>query len=103
MTPAEKAIRSMTPGRLIQLEFLDEYGLSQSELSRRTGIPRSTINEILKDKRPISVEVAIALSAFFGNSPQFWLNLANSYRMRLAELDDTAAKIRKRVRPLDVV
>lgn len=102
MTPAEKAIREMTPGRLIQVEFLDEYKLSQSELSRRTGIPRSTINEILKDKRAISVEVAIALSTLFGNSVQFWLNLSNSYRMRLAELDNTAAEIRARVKPLEV-
>jgi len=102
MTPSEQAIRETTPGRLLQVEFLDEYKLSQSELSRRTGIPRSTINEILKDKRPISVEVAIALSQLFGNSTEFWLNLGNSYRMRIAQLDNTEAEIRARVQPLEV-
>lgn len=102
MTSEEKAIRGATPGRLLQIEFLDEYKLSQAELSRRTGIPRSTINEIIKDKRPISVEVAIALGALFGNSPQFWLNLSNSYKLRIAELEKNTAAIRARVKPLEV-
>ena len=87
MTREEKAIRTATPGRYLQVEFLDEHGISQAELARRTGIPASTINEIIKDKRPINAEVAIALAAFFGGSPQFWLNLRGAYELSIAELE----------------
>lgn len=51
MTAEQKAILSSTPGRIIEEEFLKEFGLSQAELSRRTDIPRSTINEIIKGRR----------------------------------------------------
>jgi addiction module HigA family antidote len=102
MTREEKAIRAATPGRFLQVEFLDEYGISQAELARRTGIPASTINEIVKDKRPINAEVAIALSAFFGNSPESWLNLQIAYALQIAQLDHTADEIRARVQPLAV-
>ncbi len=43
MTTEQKAILASTPGRILDEEFLKEAGLSQAELSRRTGIPRSTI------------------------------------------------------------
>jgi hypothetical protein len=56
MTREQKAILASTPGRILKLEFLDAFKLSQSELSKRTGIPRSTINEIVKGKRPIETE-----------------------------------------------
>jgi len=34
MTREEKAIRAAPPGRFLQVEFLDEYGISQAELAR---------------------------------------------------------------------
>lgn len=93
------AILRATPGRILQEEFLDGFQLSQAELSERTGIPRSTINEIIKGKRPISAETAFALGTFFGMSPQFWANLQSQYDLRRVELEKAEA-IRARVRPL---
>lgn len=40
--------------------------LSQSELSERANVPRTTINEILCGKRGISKTMAIRLATFFG-------------------------------------
>ena len=100
MTPEEKTIRSTTPGRYL-LHFIEEYGISQAELARRSGIPASTINEIVKDKRRINADVAIALGAVFGNSPESWLRLHGTYELRLARLG-RAAEIRARVQPLEV-
>lgn len=101
MTPEEKAIRSTTPGRYLK-HFIEEYGITQAELARRTCIPASTINEIIKDKRRINGAVAIALGAVFGNSPDSWLRLHGAYELRIAELDNTATEIRARVQPLEV-
>jgi addiction module HigA family antidote len=96
---APPAILRATPGCILKEEFLDGFGLSQAELSERTGIPRSTVNEIIKGKRPISAETAIALGAFFGMSPQFWANLQSQHDLRRVELEKAPA-IRARVRPL---
>lgn len=99
MTEEQRAILASTPGRILEDEFLKEFGLSQAELSRRTGIPRSTLNEIIKGKRPIQAEVAYALGLFFGVDPQFWINLQSRYDMRRVEFGK-AREIRARVRPL---
>jgi len=90
-----------TPGRILKEEFLNGFSLSQAELSKRTGIPRSTINEIIKGKRPIRAETAVALGMFFGTSAQFWLNLQSQHDLRRVELDQ-APRIRSRVQPLAV-
>ena len=101
MTREQKAILAATPGRLLMEEFLDAHQLSQSELSRRTGIPRSTINEIIKGKRPINAEIAFTLGTFFGMDPQFWINLQTRYDLRLVQFG-RAKSIRARVQPLVV-
>ena len=99
MNREQQAILASTPGRILQLEFLDGLQISQAELSKRTGIPRSTINEIVKGKRPISAETAFTLGTFFGTSPQFWLNLQSQYDLRRVQLEKSA-QILARVRPL---
>jgi addiction module HigA family antidote len=99
MTREQKAILAATPGRLLKEEFLDAHQLSQSELSRRTGIPRSTINEIIKGKRAITAEVAFTLGTFFGVDPQFWINLQSRYDLRAVQFQQAEA-IRARVIPL---
>jgi addiction module HigA family antidote len=99
MTAEQKAILASTPGRILEEEFLKGFGLSQAELSRRTGIPRSTINEIIKGRRPIQAEVAYALGLFFRMDPQFWVNLQSRHDMRRVEFGK-ASEIRSRVQPL---
>lgn len=99
MNREQKAILAATPGRLLLEEFLEPHGLSQSELSRRTGLPRSTVNEIVKGKRPITAETAFVLGTFFGVDPQFWINLQSRYELRLVQFGKARA-ILARVRPL---
>src|ERR1035437_1804140 len=99
MNREQKAILASTPGRILKVEFLDGFHLTQMELAKRTGIPRSTINEIIKGKRPISAETAFALGTFFNMDPQFWINLQSRYDMRRVEIEKSA-QILARVRPL---
>jgi addiction module HigA family antidote len=99
MTREQKAILAATPGLLLKEEFLDAHQLSQSELSRRTGIPRSTINEIIKGKRAITAEITFILKTFFSMDPQFWINLQSRYELRLVQYEQADA-IRARVIPL---
>jgi antitoxin HigA-1 len=43
------------------------------------------INEIVHGLRAISADTALRLGRFFGNSPQFWLNLQNRFDLETQE------------------
>ena len=68
------------PGAVLKDE-LDEVGLTQSALAEHINVLPKTINEICREKRGISAEMAIKLSLSLGGSPQFWLNLQNNWEL----------------------
>jgi antitoxin HigA-1 len=74
----------VTPGEMLREEFLNEYGLSQNQLAKSIGISPNRIAEIVNDRRRISADTALRLSLYFGNSPEFWLNLQTHYDLKLA-------------------
>lgn len=59
--------------------------MSAAELSRRLRVPTNRITSILNGQRSVTGDTALRLGHFFGNSPQFWLNLQTIYDLRLAE------------------
>jgi len=101
MTPEQKAWLEATPGRILLEEFLEPMGISQAELARRTGIPASRITEIIKGRRAISAETALAFGIFFNMEAQFWMNLQTHYDLRRAQLEKEA-ELRKRIEPIPV-
>src|SRR6516164_6027559 len=74
----------VTPGEMLKQEFLAEYGLSQNQLARATGISPNRIAEIINNRRRITADTALRLGLSFGNSPEFWLNLQTHYDLKLA-------------------
>ena len=100
MPEARRLIEETTPGGILLREFLEPLGMSQADLARRTGLPTSRVTEIVKGRRAITAETAVALGAVFGNSPEFWLKLQTGCDLRRVEAG-RAAEIRKRVKPLD--
>ena len=73
------------PGETLK-DILNETGLSQAQLSGRTGLHVKTINEIVKGKNPITSETALKLSIVFGMSEGFWNNLQRNYEETLARI-----------------
>ncbi len=63
------------PGEVLQEEFLVPFGLTQSELAVKLGVPFQRINLIVNGKRGITPDTALRLSRFFGTTPDVWLNL----------------------------
>ena len=64
-----------------QLKALD---MSAAELARRLAVPTNRVTAIIKGQRAVTGDTALRLGHFFGNSPQFWLNLQSLYELRLA-------------------
>ncbi len=67
------------PGEMLVEEFLKPLGLTQAAAADKLGWTKARLNEVAKGKRAISAEAALDLAAFFGTTPQFWLNLQTMY------------------------
>jgi addiction module HigA family antidote len=72
-------LSNIHPGEVLAEEFLEPMEISAYRLAKDTGIPQIRISQILKRKRRITADTALRLSAFFGNSPKFWLGLQDDY------------------------
>jgi antitoxin HigA-1 len=75
----------VTPGEILKGEFLQHYGLSQNRLATAIGISPNRIAGIVNNRRRISADTAVRLGLFFGNSPEFWLNLQTHYDLKQAQ------------------
>ncbi|NQV16574.1 HigA family addiction module antidote protein [bacterium] len=63
------------PGEMLLEEFLKPMGISQKQLSVELRVPFQRVNELVNGKRGITPSTALRLSKFFGNTPDFWMNL----------------------------
>jgi addiction module HigA family antidote len=74
----------VTPGEMLKEEFLADYGLSQNQLAKAIGISPNRIAEIVNNRRRITADTALRLGLYFGNSPEFWMNLQTHYDLKVA-------------------
>ncbi len=83
---------------MLREDFLPDYGLTVTALAQAIGVSRQTVNELLRERRALSPEMALRLARLFGNSPDFWLNA-----QRAVDLWVAAQSIKKeveRIKPL---
>ena len=98
-TKAESGIPIAHPGRLLKRE-ITARGVSANRLSLSLGVPSGRITDILNGRRGITADTAVRLGLYFGNSPQFWLDLQSQFDIAVVERDRGAA-IARSVRPAD--
>ena len=67
-------------------EFMEPLNLSAYAVAKGINVPVSRIQEILHDKRKITIDTSIRLGRFFGMSDHFFINLQNDIDMRNEEL-----------------
>ncbi len=72
----------VTPGEILNEEFLLPMSISAYRLAKDTSMPATRISEILKGRRRITADTALRLSAYFGNSAEFWLGIQDEYDLR---------------------
>lgn len=91
--------RPTHPGEMLREDFLPDYELSVSALAEAIGVSRQSVNELLRERRSLSPEMALRLSRLFGNTPEFWLNA-----QRAVDLWEAAEALKHdvaQIRPLD--
>lgn len=75
MTLRDTKRRPTHPGAVLREDVLPALEISQSELARRLGVGRLTVNELLNEKRACSPEMAVRLGKLLGTSPESWLDM----------------------------
>ncbi|MDQ3252516.1 MAG: HigA family addiction module antitoxin, partial [Acidobacteriota bacterium] len=60
---------------ILREDVLPATGLTQGEFAELIGVSRRTVNEILQEKRPVTVDMAHRLARALRTSPDMWLGL----------------------------
>ena len=88
------------PGEFLREDYLPEYGLSIAAVANRLGVSRQTVNELVRERRAVSPDMALRLGRLFGTSAQYWLNLQRNVDL-WDSLDLNRASI-EQVEPLPI-
>ena len=86
------------PGEILRKEFLEPLGISAYRLAVDLRVSAPTVNDIVREKRGITPEMAARLAKYFGTSEQFWLNLQDAFAVR--EVKQKLRKELKAIKPL---
>jgi addiction module HigA family antidote len=89
-------IPNIHPGEILSEDFLKPMGISAYRLSKGANLDQTRISEIIRGKRSVTADTALRLARFFGNSPEFWLNLQAHYDLeqKKQEMEKELKKIR---------
>jgi len=90
-------LKPVTPGELLQQEFLVPMGISQYRLAKEIGVPAQRIGEIVAGRRSISANTDLRLCRFFGLSNGYWLRAQAACDTEVAE--DALAKTLQKIKP----
>lgn len=63
------------PGEMLREEFLPDFGLTVAKTAELLYVSRQTVNELVRERRSVSADMAVRLARLFGTTPQYWLNM----------------------------
>ena len=91
-----RKLNPVTPGELLQQEFLIPMGITQYRLAKEIGVPAQRIGEIVLGKRAVTADTDLRLCKFFGLSNGYWLRAQAAHDTEVAEraMASTLAKIK---------
>ena len=87
------------PGLTLAEDFLTPLGMTPQDLAAAILLPPTQVEEIVHRRQSVTAAVACRLSRYFGNSPDFWLNLQRVWDIYHAQRSEAAAL--ERIQPLE--
>jgi antitoxin HigA-1 len=91
----KKLITPVSPGEMLEEEFLIPLGMTKYRLAKSIGVPAQRIGDIVAGKRGVTADTDLRLCRFFGLSDGWWLRLQAGY--------DTAMARRKMAKTLEKI
>lgn len=93
-------MRAIHPGEILKEEYLEPLGMSAHALAMALRVSAPRVNDIIRQKCSVSIDTALRLARFFNTTPQFWLNLQNSYDLKIAQQE--YVRIEREIEPMQV-
>lgn len=83
------------PGEVLVELYLEPLNMRANTLARRLNVSRTRIERLVKGETALTIDTAMRLSKFFGNTAEFWVNLQRAHDLararKTADLSDIAA------------
>ena len=79
---AKKRIETPRVSEILLEEFMEPFGISAYRLAKDINVPVARIQDILHDRRAITVDTSLRLGKYFGVSDMYFLNLQNDIDIR---------------------
>lgn len=95
----KSGMRPVHPGEVLREDFLKPLAMSRHALAKALRVPASRVNDIVLERRGVSVDTAMRLVRYFGGDVQTWLNLQTACDLKVAE-KTIAKKITKDIEPM---
>ena len=90
-----KLIDPVSPGEMLEEEFLKPLGLTKYRLAKDIGVPPQRIGDIVAGKRAVTADTDLRLCRYFGMSDGWWLRGQAAYDTAMAReaMGETLARI----------
>ena len=98
---ATNKIRPIHPGEILREEYLVPLGMTPHALAMALHVPAPRINDVVRERRGVTVDTALRLARYFNTTAQYWMNLQSSYDLKVAE-QELGDKIQHEVRQLEM-
>src|SRR5256714_6576677 len=89
-----KKLPPIHPGEILREEFLVPLKLTSYAVAAALHVPRTRIERIAREEKPITADTALRLGKFFKTGAAFWMNIHARYHLETAE-DVLAPQIQK--------
>jgi addiction module HigA family antidote len=82
------------PGALLREDMIPATGKSVSAIAGLLGISRQHLSDIVKERKPVSPDVAVLLGKLFGDGAGVWTRMQAAYDTWQAEQEVDVSKIK---------
>lgn len=95
MSEIVNGMRPIHPGEVLREEFLTPLGMTAHALAILLQVPAPRINDIVRERRAVTVDTALRLARYYGTSAEFWMGLQADYDLKTSglEMADVLARI----------
>lgn len=83
----KKHIKTPTIGEILNEDFFTPLGLSAYKVAQAINVPVSRIQDILHDRRRITVDTSLRLAKFLGVSDDYFISLQDDIDIRNLKIE----------------
>jgi antitoxin HigA-1 len=94
-----RTVAPVSPGEMLDEEFLKPLGLTKYRLAKDIGVPAQRIGDIVAGKRAITADTDLRLCRYFGLSDGWWLRGQANFDTAIAR--DAMTEILAAITPLE--